>query len=148
MKQRFSTATPGRVGLIVAMLALVVAASGQAVGLPGTGTVDSGDIQNGTVRFIDTRMATVRVTGDGAIVQTRFVLGTSMTANVLCLDLAFTPKTGSATRAVDNGGDFTAPNIGVPPTPAQLGCAVGFQDAVVQVPGQPDLNGTYANFFG
>jgi hypothetical protein len=68
--------------------------------------------------------------------------------NTLCLNLKFKPKTGSATRAIDAGGDFTAPQIAVPPQPQQLGCDAPFRDAVVQVPGQPDVDGTYAQFIG
>lgn len=139
----------GRAGLVVGMVALVAALGGSAIALPGTNTVDSGDIKNGEVSVKDLKMATVRVEGDGDIVQQRNVLGTDApVGNVLCLNLKFKAKTGSATRAVDSGGDSTIPQIGVPPVPALLGCDAPFTDAVVQVPGQPDLDGTYANFIG
>jgi hypothetical protein len=149
MKKLMTSATPGRVGLAVGVLALVVSVSGQAVGLPGTNKVDSGDIKNGQVKLVDMKEAHLRVGPTGAVIQTKGVLGTNEpVGNVLCLNLKFPARAGSATRTIDSGGDFTAPQIGLPPLPAELGCPSGFQDAVVQVPGQPDLNGTYAQFFG
>lgn len=149
MKDAGSRSSSGRAGLVVGVVALVVALAGSAIALPGTNTVDSGDIKNGSVGIKDLKIATVRVDGDGDVIQRRNVVGTNApVGNVLCLNLKFKAKTGSATRAIDSGGDLTAPQIGVPPAPAALGCPAPFTDAVVQVPGQPDLNGTYANFIG
>jgi hypothetical protein len=91
----------------------------------------------------------LKVSPSGTVVQTKNVQGTDFPVpNTLCLNLRFKPKTGSAARSIDRGGDFTAPQMSVPPGPTQLGCEAPFRDAVVQVPGQPDLNGTYANFDG
>jgi hypothetical protein len=149
MKDVDSRSTSGRAGLVVAVVALVAALAGSAIALPGSNTVDSGDIKNGAVGIKDLKIATLRVEGDGDVTQRRNVLGIDApVGNVLCLNLKFKAKTGSATRAIDSGGDTTIPQIGVPPAPADLGCNAPFTDAVVQVPGQPDLNGTYANFIG
>ena len=46
---------------IVAFLAVVVALSGSAVGLPGKNRVDSGDIRNNTVNANGTKMRTTLV---------------------------------------------------------------------------------------
>jgi hypothetical protein len=149
MREAIGRAVEGRAALVVGVVALVAALGGSAIALPGKNSVDSGDIKNSQVSVKDLKIATVRVEGDGDIVQTKNVQGTdNPVPNTLCLNLKFKAKTGSATRAIDSGGDFTAPQIGVPPAPADLGCDAPFRDAVVQVPGQPDLNGTYANFIG
>ena len=149
MRDAIGRAVEGRAALVVGVVALVAALGGSAIALPGQNKVDSGDIKNGQVSIKDLKIATVRVEGDGDVVQTRNVQGTDAPVpNVLCLNLKFKAKTGSATRAVDSGADFTIAQIGVPPLPAQLGCDAPFRDAVFQVPGEPDLDGTYANFIG
>jgi hypothetical protein len=149
MRNAVSRAVEGRAALVVGVVALVAALGGSAIALPGSNKVDSGDIKNSQVGVQDLKIATVRVQGDGDIVQTRNVQGTDAPVpNVVCLNLRFKAKTGSATRAVDAGADFTIAQIGVPPVPAQLGCDAPFRDAVFQVPGQPDVDGTYAHFIG
>ena len=148
MRKLFSSSNAGRVGLAVGVLALVAGTTGAAVGLPGRNSVDSGDIKNGAVTVQDLKIAFVRVNATGGVSGKGIKGVDKPVPNVICLDLAFVPKTGNATRAADSGGDFTAPQIGLPPLAAQVGCQAPFTDALVQVPGQPDLNGTYAQFFG
>ena len=46
--------------MVVAFVALLAALSGTAVALPGTNTVDSGDIKNSTIRSKDIRNNNVR----------------------------------------------------------------------------------------
>ena len=148
MNDAVSRSVSGKAGLVVGLVALVAALTGSAIALPGTNKVDSGDIKNGEVSAKDMKIAHLRVSSSGDVVQTRAVQGFDFpVGNVLCLNLKFRPKTGSATRTIDTGGDFTAPQIGLPPLAAAL-CDAPFDDAIVQVPGQPDLNGTYANFIG
>jgi hypothetical protein len=147
--RRIGSAVEGRAALVVGIVALVAALTGSAIALPGNNSVNSGDIKDGQVSSKDLKIAYLRVDGDGDIVQKQNVRGIDKPVpNTLCLDLKFKAKTGSATRAVDSGGDFTIPQIAVPPLAAELGCDAPFTDAVVQVPGQPDVNGTYANFQG
>ena len=150
----------GHPGTVIGVVALVAALSGSAIALPGTNTVDSGDIKNNAVKSIDIKNNGVKakdlriayifidnpsgVTKNGAVKRIH-----KFGDQVYCLDLKFKPKTGSATRGINAGGDFTAPEIGIGEELLQgLGCPAGFRDAVVQVPGQPDSDGTYANFIG
>lgn len=147
--KKLASAVDGKAALVVAVVALVAAVSGTAIALPGSNSVNSGDIKDGQVSVNDLKIAYLRVDGDGDIVQRHNVRGIDKpVGNVVCLDLKFKAKTGSATRGLDSGGDFTAPQIGIPPTAAALGCDAPFTDAVLQVGGQPDVNGTYANFQG
>lgn len=147
--RKLGSGSEGRAALVVGIVALVAALAGSAIALPGNNSVNSGDIKDGQVSTKDLKIAHLRVDGSGNIVQRLNVRGIDKPVpNVLCLDLKFKAKTGSATRALDSGGDFTSPQIGIPPAPSELGCDAPFRDAVVQVPGQPDVNGTYANFLG
>ena len=111
MTKLVSRATRGRVGLVVEVIALMASVSGAAVGLPGKNKVDGGDIKNNTVTVSDLKIAYLRTDGNtGAIVQSKGIKNFFYPiGNTLCLDLKFVPKTGSATRTIDSGGDFTAP---------------------------------------
>ena len=149
MRRGISRAVEGRAGIVVGVVALVAALGGSAIALPGTNTVNSGDIRNNTVSVKDLKIAYLHVDENGNVVQQKGIKAFDFpVGNVICLDLKFKAKTVSATRGVATGGDFTAPQAAVRPKPAQLGCTAPFTDGVVQVPGEPDLDSTYANFFG
>ena len=142
-------AVEGHAAVVIGVVALVAALAGSAIALPGTNKVNSGDIRNGQVSVKDLKIATIRVDSDGDIVETRNVQGTDrLGPHNVCLNLKFKPKTGSATRAIDNGGDLIAPNIGLSPLPQQYGCDAPFRDAVILVPGGGTLRAIYANFIG
>ncbi len=151
MRGAISRAVEGRGGLVVAVVALVAALSGSAIALPGSNRVDSGDIKNGVVGTKDMKIAYLHVNHDSQVVRTKGVTGHDFIAGgeVLCLNLKFKPKTGSATRAEDNlaGGDFTAPIVGLSQQ-ATLYCDAPFTDATLKVPDQAQLKSTYAQFFG
>jgi hypothetical protein len=60
--------------MAVAFVALLAALSGTAIALPGTGTVDSGDIKNSTIRSKDVRNNNLR----GRDVRNRSLTGTDV----------------------------------------------------------------------
>jgi hypothetical protein len=149
MREAIGRAVEGRAALVVGVVALVAALSGSAIALPGQNSVDSGDIKNGQVSVKDMKIAYLYVDDDGDVVKQKGVQSFDFpVGNVICVNLKFKPKTANATRGVATGGDFTAPQIGIPPEPGLVGCDAPFKDGIVQVPGEPDLNSTYAEFFG
>ena len=143
-------ALKGRSGAAIGVVALIVALSGSAIALPGRNTVNSGDIQDGTVKSKDMKIAYLYVQPDEDVVQTKNVVGTDKPiGNVLCVNLRFKPKVGNAVRSIESGGDepFTTAHVAIPPLVGQSGfCDAPFTDAIVQVPGSTGVGGTYANF--
>ncbi len=76
----------GRAGLIVALIALVLAVSGAALGLPGKGSVDSGDIKRNAVKAKHIKNGHVRAAEIAAAAVANAELGADAVTSDRVLD--------------------------------------------------------------
>jgi hypothetical protein len=134
---RFRRPSPA---IVLAFVALVAALSGTAVALPGTKSVDSGDIRNNTVRSKDIRnnqVATKDVKNNN--LRSNDVRNNTLTGNDINeATLGLVPSANTANTANSANTANTANNIAAPENFHQVGAA-----------GEPPfLNGCTAHTLG
>jgi hypothetical protein len=151
--RRFLASRPSP-AMAVAFVALLAALSGTAIALPGTNSVDSGDIKNGQVKNKDVRRNAItgaKVKNSalrGADVRNDSLTGLDINESTLAqVPSANTANTANSANSANTAN--TANNVAAPENFHEIGAPgePGFQNGCANVPPAPPLSFEPVGFY-